>query len=292
VKKLEKVSLVEAVDIDKAVRESVELIGGLQFDPDKTVVIKPNVCNAKNPEGIVLTDFRVIKAVVDIVRENGNDLIIVESDNISGSAEIRMEKSGLMALLDDWGVDFLNLSHDDYREYEVADTVLRLPQTVLEADYLINMPKIKTCAHTLVTLGIKNLYGVFQRKQKGKLHKHLDKILPFLAETIRNDLIIVDGINCMEGNGPVIGNPVCMNLVLAGRNVVSVDAVCSRLMGYDPYSIPHIALSAERGIGSIDSDSIQVVGTDWTKYAQNFEPPYSLKATLKSFKAIKDIYLG
>jgi uncharacterized protein (DUF362 family) len=95
----------------------------------------------------------------------------------------------------------------------------------------------------------------------------------------------------MEGNGPVIGNPVCMNLILAGRNVVSVDAVCSRLMGYDPDSIPHIALSAERGIGPIDSDSIQVVGTDWTKYAQNFESPYSLKATLKSFKAIKDIYL-
>lgn len=290
--KLEKVSLVEANDIDKAVRESVELIGGLQLDPDKTVVIKPNVCNAKNPEGIVLTDFRVIKAVVDIVRENGNDLVLVESDNISGSAEMRMEKSGLMALLDDWGVDFLNLSHDDYQEYEVAGTVLRLPRTVLEADYFINIPKIKTCAHTLVTLGIKNLYGVFQRKQKSKLHKYLDKILPFLAETIRNDLIIVDGINCMEGNGPVIGNPVCMNLVLAGRNVASVDAVCSRLMGYDPESIPHIALSAEKGIGPIDSDSIQVVGTDWTKYAQDFEPPYSLKATLKSFKAIKDIYLG
>ncbi len=77
-------------------------------------MIKPNVCNAKNPEGIVLTDFRVIKAVVDIVRENGNDLVIVESDNISGSAESRMEGSGLMWLLDEWDVDFLNLSHDDY----------------------------------------------------------------------------------------------------------------------------------------------------------------------------------
>ena len=82
---MEKVSLIEALDVDKAVRESVELIGGLQLAPDKTVVIKPNVCNAKNPEGIVLTDFRVIKAVVNIVRENGNDLVIVESDNISGA---------------------------------------------------------------------------------------------------------------------------------------------------------------------------------------------------------------
>ena len=142
----------------------------------------------------MITDFSLIKAVVDVVRENGNDLVIVESDNISGTAVSRMEKSGLMGYLDDWDVDFINLSQDRYKEYPVAGTSLRLPKTVLEADYFINLSKIKTCAHTLVTLGIKNLYGVFQRKQKGKLHKHLDEILPFLASTVRNDLIIVDGI--------------------------------------------------------------------------------------------------
>jgi uncharacterized protein (DUF362 family) len=241
---------------------------------------------------MVLTDFRVIKAVVDLVRGNGNDLVIVESDNVSGSAESRVEKSGLMALLDEWDVDFLNLSHDDYMEYEVADTVLRLPRTVLEADYFMNLPKIKTCAHTLVTLSIKNLYGVLQRKQKGKLHKHLDEVLPFLAEKVRNDLVIVDGINCMEGNGPVVGNPVCLNLVLAGRNVVSVDAVCSWIMGYDPAKISHIAMSVKRGIGPIDADLIEVVGEDWARYVQSFESPYSLKATLRSLKAIRDVYLS
>jgi len=289
---LERVSVVEAVDIDASVRRSIDLIGGLQLDPEKSVVIKPNVCNAKNPEGMVITDFSIIKAVVDLVRENGNELVVVESDNISGAAEDRMEKSGLMKLLDEWDVDFLNLSHDDYQEYDVAGTTLRLPRTVLDTEYFINIPKIKTCAHTLVTLGIKNLYGVIQRKQKSKLHKHLDEILPFLAEKVRNDLVVVDGINCMEGNGPIIGNPVCLKLVLAGRNVVSVDAVSSWIMGYDPAMISHIALCAERGIGSIDADSIEVVGEDWRRYAQSFEPPYSLKAALKSLKAIRDVYLS
>ena len=282
----------QAADVDKAVRESINLIGGLHLDPSKQVIIKPNVCNAKNPEGMVITDFRVIKSVVDIVRENGNDLLIVESDNISGSAESRMEGSGLMRLLDEWDVDFLNLSHDDYTEFEIAGNTLRLPETVLNADYFINIPKIKTCAHTLVTLGIKNLYGIFQRKQKSKLHKHLDKILPFLAKTIRNDLIVVDGINCMEGNGPIVGNPVCLNLILAGRNVVSIDAVCSHLMGYDPADISHIALSSKQGVGPIDMESIEVMGEDWMKYIQNFEPPYSLRATLKSLKSIRDVYLS
>jgi len=289
---VEQVSLVYGHNVKKSVRKSIELIGGLNLDPDSNVVIKPNICNAKNPEGMVITDFSLIKAVVDLVRENGNDLVIVESDNISGTATTRMEKSGLMGYLDDWDVDFINLSHDRYTEYPVAGTSLKLPKTVLEADYLINLPKIKTCAHTLVTLGIKNLYGVFQRKQKSKLHKHLDEILPFLAETIRNDLIVVDGINCMEGNGPVVGNTVCMDLVLAGRNVVSVDAVCSWLMGYDPAEIPHIALSAEKGVGSIEPESIQVMGENWRDHVKEFEPPYSLRATLKSLRSIRDVYLS
>ena len=287
----ETVSLVEAHDVDKAVRQSIDLIGGLNLEPSLRVVIKPNVCNAKNPEGMVLTDFGIIKTVVDMVRENGNEMVVVESDNIAESAESRVEKSGLMELLDEWDVDFLNLSHDDYEEFEVEGTTLRLPKTVLEAEYFINLPKIKTCAHTLVTLGIKNLYGTFQRKQKGKLHKHLDEILPFLADRVRNDLIVVDGINCMEGNGPVVGNPVHMNLVLAGRNVASVDAVCSWLMGYDPSNISHIALTAAKGVGPIDRESITVVGEDWSKYVHSFEPPYSLKATLKSLRAIRDVYL-
>ena len=117
------------------------------------------------------------------------------------------------------------------------------------------------------------------------------EILPFLAENIRSDLIIVDGLTCMEGNGPVIGNPVCLNLLAAGTNPVAVDSICSRLMGYDPESIPHIALSSKRGVGPIDLDHIEVLGDDWTSLGQEFEPPYSLKAVLKSWKAIKDVYL-
>jgi uncharacterized protein (DUF362 family) len=96
---LERVSLVESVEIDDAVRRSIDLIGGLQLDPGNCVVIKPNVCNPKNPDGMVITDFRIIKAVVDLVRKNGNELVVVESDNISGTADARVEKSGLISLV-------------------------------------------------------------------------------------------------------------------------------------------------------------------------------------------------
>jgi uncharacterized protein (DUF362 family) len=186
----------------------------------------------------------------------------------------------------------MNLSHGDYEEHEVAGITLRMPRAVLDADYLINLPKMKTCAHTLITLGVKNLYGVFQQAQKSRYHKKLDAILPYLAKTIRCDLVVVDGLTCMEGNGPVVGNPVCMNLLVAGRNVVAVDSVCSRLMGYDPSAVPHIAEAARQGTGPMSLEEIEVVGDDWEACVHRFEAPYSLRATLKSLKAIRDVYLG
>ncbi|MCW4048454.1 MAG: DUF362 domain-containing protein [Candidatus Bathyarchaeota archaeon] len=290
---MSKVSIVKVEDdINAAVRHSVGLVGGMNLKPSQHVVIKPNICNSKNPNGMVITDFRVIEAVVEIVKEKGNEMTIVESDNISGTADKRAKKSGLLDLLDVLDVPFLNLSHDDYEEHEVAGTTLRMPRTVMDADYFINLPKMKTCAHTLVTLALKNLYGVFQRKKKSKLHKHLDEVIPFLAEKVRNDFIVLDGINCMEGNGPIIGTHLCLNLILAGTNPVSVDSIASRLMGFDPAEVSHLALSNERGVGELDLDKIEVSGEDWKRHVQEFERPFSLKATLKSARTIKDIYLS
>ncbi len=288
---MSKVSVVRAEgDIPAAVRRIVELIDA-PLPSGVDAVVKPNICNAKNLDGMVITDFRVIEAVVGLLKDRGCDVTVVESDNISGTADARAERSGLLTLLDELDVQWLNLSHDDYEEHEVAGTVLRMPRTVMEAEYLVNLPKMKTCAHTLVTLGIKNLYGVFQRKSKSRLHSHLGEILPYLAENIRNDLVLVDGLTCMEGNGPVVGNPVCLDLVVGGVDIVSVDSVCSSLMGFDPAEIPHIASSAGRAPGMVDVERIEVVGEDWTRLVHEFEPPYSLKATLKSLRAIKDMYL-
>ena len=90
----------------------------------------------------------------------------------------------------------------------------------------------------------------------------------------------------------VLGNPLCLNLIVAGNNLVSVDSVCSRIMGYDPSEIQHIAFCHNQRIGELDINKIEVTGDDWNNYVQRFEPPYSLKASLKSMKAIRDIYLG
>jgi len=286
------VSVVKAgEDIDAAVNEAVRLVGGLKLKGGERAIIKPNVCNSKNPYGMVLTDFRIIEAIIDLVKTRTNRVVVVESDNISGSAEKRMSESGLLSRLEEMGVEFLNLSKDDAETHEVAGIEIKLPKTVLEADYFINLPKIKTCGHTLVTLSIKNLFGILQRARKNKLHRHLDEILPYLAKLVRQDIIVVDGITAMEGNGPVIGTPKTLGVLVAGLNPVSVDTVCCGLMGFSPHDVSHLGRACEMGLGEIDMDSINILGDDWRSLAQVFERPYTLKATLRSIRSIGKVYL-
>jgi len=278
-------------NIEAAVVRAVRLIGGLKLKGDERVVIKPNVCNSKNPYGMVLTDFRIIEAIIKLVQTRTVKVVVVESDNISGSAEKRMSESGLLRKLEELDVEFLNLSKDEAETHEIAGVDIKLPKTILNADYFINLPKIKTCGHTLVTLSIKNLFGILQRAKKNKLHRHLNEILPYLAKVVRHDLIVVDGITAMEGNGPVIGTPKDLGVIVAGLNPVTVDVVCTGIMGLDPTEVNHLAGAHEMGLGEVDLDDIDTLGDDWKRLVQVFDRPYSLKATLKSIRSIGKVYL-
>ena len=277
-------------DIEMAVRRSVKLAGRFQVKSGMKVVIKPNVCNAKNPHGMVITDFAIIEAVIKLVRDKGCEPLVVESDNIADRADKRVRESGLMAKLGEWGVSFLNLSGDECVLHKIAGTEIMIPKTMLEADYVLNLAKVKTCAHTVVTLGIKNLYGCFQEAKKSRLHKKLDEVLPYLAKTIKTDMTIIDGLTCMEGNGPVVGNPKKLGVVIAGTDIVSVDCLCCRLMGFEPEDIRHIVNTARLGVGQLTG--YEVVGDPWEEFVCRFERPYSLKATVKSLSTLRDIYIA
>jgi uncharacterized protein (DUF362 family) len=279
-------------DVTEAVRKIIGLAGGLGLKRNNRVIIKPNVCNSKNPHGMVNTDFGVIKAIIDLARKRTERIVVVESDNISGSAEKRMSESGLLAELNGMDVEFINLSHDEAEVHRVAGVELMIPLTILKANCFINLPKIKTCGHTLVTLSLKNLFGVLQRAKKDTLHRHLDDILPYLVKVIQHDLVVVDGVIAMEGNGPVIGTPKNLGVVVAGTNPVAVDAICTAIMGFSPSEVRHLVRATKMGLGDIRPDRIEVLGEDWKDISQVFERPYSLRATLRSIRSVGKMFLS
>lgn len=275
----------------ETVTRAVELIGGLNLGRNERVVIKPNICNSRNPYGMVITDLRILEAVIRLIKTQTSNIVVVESDNISGTAEKRLKDSGVLDLLSHLDVDFLNLSLDDFETHSFSGIELRLPKTVLEADYFVNLPKMKTEGHVLITISMKNLFGVLQRKKKSVLHKYLDDVLPFLAKKIRNDLIIVDGIVAMEGNGPLIGTPRKLDLIVAGTNPVAVDSICCRMMGFEPAEVRHIINAEKLGIGESNLKSIELIGDVQEFKSYSFERPYTIKASIKSLKSLRKIYI-
>lgn len=169
----EKVAIVRVEeDVEASVLKSIELLGGLNVKKDDTVVVKPNICLPKNLDNMIITDPRVLEAVLNIAKKKAKKVIVVESDSRSGTADHRLTKTGIMEIIQKCNVEFLNLSEDETEEREVAGLSLQIPKTVLNADFFINVPKLKTSGmkQMFVTIAMKNMFGTLANKKKYKLH--------------------------------------------------------------------------------------------------------------------------
>ncbi len=279
-------------DLESTIRKSINLLGGLNVNIDDLVVIKPNVCYPKNNENMVITDPRVLEAVINIVKEKTKNVMVVESDSMSGTAISRVTKSGVMDLIEKCDVEFLNISEDEVEEHKVAGFTLQVPKTVMKADFLINIPKIKTHDIVFISIAMKNMFGTLANKKKWELHRQLGKILVFLNRTIRQDLIVVDGIVGMEGLGPIQGSPVDLGLIVSGLNPATVDAVCCHIMSFNPYTIETLWRAYKAGVGEIDIGQIHVLGEQIKDVKKRFSHPIrSPKNVLAAIRTRLKMYL-
>jgi hypothetical protein len=132
---------------------------------------------------------------------------------------------------------------------------------VQQADVIISVPKLKTHDQTEMTCSIKKLKGLLTDKNKKAMHQQglFEGVIDLLS-AVKPRLAVVDAIVCQEGVGPVFGKPVEMNLVLAGKDLVAVDAVCAQLIGYQPREILLTVNAAARGLGVMDLEKIAIKG--------------------------------
>jgi hypothetical protein len=158
----------------------------------------------------------------------------------------------------------------------------------LDADVVINLPKMKVHLAKTVTLGLANWQGIgpnhhpHQDGIDGKgLHmwqqgQHRNDINAKVVDEYRirkADLTIIDGIIAMEGQGPHAGDPVEMNLILAGTDTVAVDAVTSAAMGFETEEVPAVRMAFTEGLGERRLDHIQIVGEPLEKVRKFFRRP-------------------
>jgi uncharacterized protein (DUF362 family) len=249
----------------------------------KRVLLKPNLVETARGEYHINTSPSLAVAAIEAFRRlDAFETIVAEGQGHQRDSQIVLDESGMGAALQDAKVRFVDLNHDDCVEVPNKGGwsklgPLHLPKTLLSADIVVSMPKLKTHHWAGMTCGMKNLFGVMPGIAygwpKNVLHYAgiAESILDINA-TVRPSLAIVDAIVCMEGDGPIMGTPKTLNCIVMGRNLPAVDATCARLMGFNPYGIKYLKRASAR-LGPIHEWNISQRGEQPSRFAAKFSLP-------------------
>ncbi len=273
-----RVAIVKDSDPLKATIEALKLVNeDFLVKPSETVVIKPNIVRPVAPEKGITTDARVVEAIIKILQDKGvGDIIIAEGGN--PGTDKAFKKLGYRDLEKEYGVGLVNLNKDNFETVRIQEAVAlheaKVAKTILECDALINVPKLKIHHMAQVTLSLKNLMGVIVDNRGLVMHDMIHEKIVDLASLFKPVLNVVDGAIGAEKD-EVVGDPVESNVVIAGSDMVAVDAVGSGVMGLDPKSIKHIEQAASRGMGVSNINQIRVLGESIDSVAKNYSTEYS-----------------
>jgi uncharacterized protein (DUF362 family) len=229
----------------------------------KPVLVKPNYINSKHPSTGITTDSRVIEGVVKFLKEGkaANDLVIGEGSGFGDTFQA-FKIAGIDAVAERWGVKLVDLNHDEFVEAHVPSPLnlkkVKVAKTALDST-IISVPKLKPHRIATVTLSLKNMMGALASKGSMHMGTSLSDNIADLASVLRPSLAVVDGIIAGEGH-ETSGNPVPMNLVIAGTDPVAVDAVGAAVMGIPPEDVKHLLLAEKKGLGTCHLENITVLG--------------------------------
>jgi uncharacterized protein (DUF362 family)/ferredoxin len=269
-------------EVDAALAKCLQLLGGIEqfVKPGNRVLIKPNVLNASAPETAATTHPSIVSAVIKKVKNAGGIALVGDCpSNAHAFVPETMEKTGIKQAAEDAGGEIVLLQQSGIAEIKSPSNSRRMrmhaiSRLALEADLIINLPKIKTHNLTAYTGAIKNMFGVIPGFSKSKFHvnairpKDLAELLVDVFEIARPTLNIMDGVMGMEGNGPAGGDPRKLGVIIATNDGVAMDAVGSNLIGFDPLKIHTTASAYKRGLGEARLDRIEIIGEKLEDIAQ------------------------
>jgi uncharacterized protein (DUF362 family) len=231
----------------------------------RSVLLKANLVDYI-PGAETNTHPLLIIAAAECFRRLGaKGVIVAEGPGHQRDTQLLLRATGLDQKLKEHGIPFVDLNRNEIVKVRLrADysglRYLWLPRTVLEADFIVSMPKVKTHHWAGVTLSMKNMFGVVPGIKygwpKNLLHwRGIQQCIADLAATVPIHFVIADAIVCMEGNGPLAGTSRRLNRIILSDDPVAADATCARLMGIVPERVPHIAETA-KFLGNMSSDRI------------------------------------
>jgi uncharacterized protein (DUF362 family) len=311
--------------IGMAVEEAIDLLGGIKrvTKGKDSVMLKPNLVSTQRE---ATTKPEVVRALAQLLKRAGKEVSIGEgsaaapSFNIVGSETFRtrkreildpmqqyvFEQLGYTELAKTLRIPLVNLHSGEMVDVSVPGAFvfgkLTIHKSLTDVDLLCSVPMMKTHELATVTLGMKNLVGVFPgtvyQAVRGHMHDVASQVEPTAASAVVVDmvranklgLVVVDGSMAMEGNGPSMGKLVKMDVIVAGTNPLATDMVAASLMGFEPKEIPTFAWANKAGMRPASLEEIEIRGEPIARVRRSFvKPRLLLWKNIRPFWATKEI---
>ncbi|ARV62809.1 thylakoid-associated protein [Nostocales cyanobacterium HT-58-2] len=255
------VSLIRATSYEReALRESLETLleplGGIAafVKPGNRVLLKPNLLTGARPGKECTTRPELVYAVAQMIIEAGGKPFLGDSPAF-GSAKGVAVANGYLPVLEELNLPIIDFHGKRYQTVSEEFNHLLLCKEAIETDVVINLPKVKSHAQLVLTMGVKNLFGCVPGKMKAWWHmeagKDANRFAQMLVETARAihpNLTIVDGIIGHEGNGPSGGEPRPLGILAASPDVFALDRAIVEILSVPPEQVPTIAASMRLGL--------------------------------------------
>lgn len=259
-----------------SVEKILDDIGGLnKFVKERSkVLVKPNLLMKKKPEEATTTHPMVVRVVCEKLLELNCDIVIADSPGgpyNQSSLKSIYKTSGIEEVANDLGVK-LNYDVSDVKIHSEKAHALKymdIIKPVIDADYVINLCKLKTHVMATFTGGTKNLYGCIAGLKKAEIHYRFpteelfcENVLLDICDYVNPTLTIMDGVVGMEGDGPSAGNPKEIGVLLASQNPYAIDVAACKIIGLLPNKVATIRGAIKREYIKEDFSDIVIVGED------------------------------
>lgn len=258
----------EPVKVQNALLRHFELLGGLQkfISKGDKVLIKPNMIAPKPAKCATQTNPVVIIELAKILLDFGAKPLVGDSPAWA-NAKTCAEVLGITEPLKKIGVPVKQLRRPVMQTLKHSGTKIGISSIALDADKIINLPKLKTHQQLVMTIAVKNMFGVVSGKAKAIWHFRnggsFDDFCTMLIDIYKMlapVLTIIDAVVAMEGPGPINGNPKKLGFILACADPIAAEIICCNLLGILPQQLPIVRRAEKLDFGCKKRENIEVIG--------------------------------
>lgn len=258
-----------------ALIELLAPLGGMAtfVAPGRRVLVKPNMLAGKAPERAVTTHPEIVRQVILLAQEAGGVVSIGDSPGI-GSPLAVARKCGILQVVEETGATFVPFVEAEAVTIGAAPGWrVEIARPVLDAEVIINLPKLKTHQMMGFTGAVKNMYGAVAGLNKLNLHLQAGDdparfagLLLDLAERFPPALSIIDGVVGMEGNGPGSGDPVAIGALLASAHALALDTAATALVGLTERQVWTQRVARQGGRPGSRREEIEIFGAQLEEF--------------------------